>query len=154
MQASALWEPPPEGTAFVVGSNGFRWARLTERLLREACHRVDRSDTKTLPEDGRAAVRRRCRTILTQGARELPEIPPRPKGKRGRIAKSDAHNLHERLVKHEVSVPRFMADPDVSFTNNSAERKTRMAKVKIKHPCPDASGPGFTPKPGAGSQAA
>jgi len=62
----------------------------------------------------------------------LPEIPPRPKGKRGRIAKSDAHNLHERLVKHDESVLRFMADPDVSFTNNSAEQKIRMAKVKIK----------------------
>ncbi len=120
---------------FVVDSNGYRWARLMKRLLREACHRVNRSDTKTLPEDGRAAVRRRYRTILTQGAREMPEIPPRPKGKRGRIAKSDAHNLHERLAKHEESVLRFMGDPDVSFTNNAGERKIRMAKVKIKHPC-------------------
>ena len=117
---------------FVVESNGFRWARLMKALLREACHRVNKSGSKTLAEADRRAVRKRYRTILTQGGRELPEVPPRPKGKRGRIAKSDAHNLHERLVKHEESVLRFIGDPDVSFTNNAGERKIRMAKVKIK----------------------
>ena len=117
---------------FVFGSNGFRRARLMKRLLREACHRVNRSTTRTLTEAERLTVRRRHRTILTQGGRELPEIPPRPKGRRGRIAKSDAHNLHERLAKHGESVLRFMGDPDVSFTNNAGEQKIRMAKVRIK----------------------
>ena len=117
---------------FVVESNGFRWARLMKKLLREACHRVNRSATKVLAEAQRKAVRKRYRTILTQGGKELPEIPPRQKGKRGRVAKSDAHNLHERLAKHEESVLRFMGDPDVSFTNNTGEQKIRMAKVKIK----------------------
>ena len=117
---------------FIVDSNGFRWARLMKKLLREACHRVNKSDTKTLTAAERLAMRKRYRTILTQGGNELPVIPPRPKGKRGRIAKSDAHNLHERLVKHEESVLRFMGDPDVSFTNNAGEQKIRMAKVKIK----------------------
>ena len=117
---------------FVVDSNGYRWARLMKKLLREACHKVNKSETKTLTEAERLAIRKRYRTILTQGARELPEIPPRPKGKRGRIAKSNAHNLHERLVKHEESVVRFMAEPAVSFTNNAGEQKIRMAKVKIK----------------------
>ena len=137
---------------FIVDSNGFRWARLMKSLLREVCHRVNRSDTKTLAEAQRLAVRKRYRTILTQGARELPDIPPRPKGKRGRIAKSDAHNLHERLAKHEESVLRFMGDPHTSFTNNTGEQKIRMAKVKIKgvgmlpNPAPRRS-------PGAGSQA-
>ena len=78
----------------------------------------------TVPEDVTA--------ILTQGAKELPATPPRSRGQRGRIAKSDAHNLHERLVQHEASVLRFLRDPDVSFTNNSAERTLRMAKIKIK----------------------
>ncbi|MCY4460797.1 MAG: transposase, partial [Albidovulum sp.] len=54
------------------------------------------------------------------------------KGKRGRVAKSDAHNLHERLEKHEESVLRFTANPDVSFTNNAGEQNIRMSKVKIK----------------------
>ena len=117
---------------FVVESNGYRWARLMKKLLREACHGVNKSAAKVLTEAGRRAVRKRYRTILTQGGKELPEIPPRPKGKRGRVAKSDAHNLHERLAKHEESVLRFTGDPDVSFTNNAGEQKIRMAKVKIK----------------------
>ena len=62
----------------------------------------------------------------------MPEIPQRREGKRGRIAKSDAHNLHEGLLKLEESVLRFMSDPDLSFTNNTGEQKIRMSKVKIK----------------------
>ena len=117
---------------FIVESNGFRWARLMKKLLREVCHRVRNSSTKDLTEAECRAIRKRYRTILTQGAKELPEIPPPKKGKRGRVAKSDAHNLHERLVKHEEDVLRFMRDPDVAFTNNAGEQKIRMAKVKIK----------------------
>jgi len=59
-------------------------------------------------------------------------IPPRVDGKRGRLAKSDAHDLHERLRKHEAAVLLFAKDPYVSFTNNRAERDLRMAKVKQK----------------------
>ena len=65
------------------------------------------------------------------GRRERPATTPRPKGKRGRIAKSDTHNLHERLVRHEDSVRRFMTDPDAGFTNNTGEQKIRMAKVRV-----------------------
>ena len=101
-----------------------------KKLLREACHRVNKSKTRTLTVAECRAVRKRYRTILTQGARELPDISPRPKGKR--IAKSDAHNLHERLARHEESGLRFMSNPEASFTNNAGEQKIRMEKVKIK----------------------
>ena len=101
-------------------------------LLREICHAVNQSETGVLREAECRRYRKRYRTILTQGGKELPEIPRRRKGKRGRIAKSDAHNLHEALSILEESVLRFMSDPDVSFTNNTAEQKIRMAKVKIK----------------------
>ncbi len=130
---------------FVVESNGYRWARLMKSLLREVCHKVNKSASKTLNEADRRAVHKRYRTILTQGAKELPDIPT--KGKRGRIAKSDAHNLHERLVKHENL--RFIDDPDVSFTNNAGEQKIRMAKVKLKVSGCFRS----TQKHGAGAQA-
>ena len=83
------------------------------------CHRLQRIPLGTLdaqvaarelprgqPERDRGAERGECRryrkryrTILTQGGKELPEIPQRRGGKRGRIAKSDAHNLHEALLK-------------------------------------------------------
>ena len=67
-------------------------------------------------------------------ARELPETPPPREGKRGRVAKSGAHNLHERLVKHEEDVLRLMRDPDVSFNTNAGEQEIRMAEIKIKVP--------------------
>ena len=117
---------------FLVESNQYRWARLLKALLQEACQQVNRSKAKVLSAAACKALRQRYRTILTQGAKELPAIPPRTKGQRGRVAKSDAHNLHERLAKHEASVLRFLHAPDVSFTNNAGERGLRMAKVKIK----------------------
>ena len=65
---------------FIVDANGFRWARLMKALLREACHKVNQSTTGTLTEAERRAVRKRYRTLLTQGGKELPDLPPRPKG--------------------------------------------------------------------------
>jgi len=62
----------------------------------------------------------------------LPPIPPKPSGKRGKIAKSDVHNLLKRLQKHETAVLLFANHSHVSFTNNRAERDLRMAKVKQK----------------------
>ena len=66
------------------------------------------------------------------GIKEMPEIPPKPDGKRGRIAKSDAHNLWDRLHKHRSSVLMFARKSEVPFTNNRAEQDLRMAKVKQK----------------------
>ena len=79
-----------------------------------------------------ANLQKRYRNILTRGEKELPAIPPKPKGKRGKMAKSDAHNLWERLKKYESSVLLFAKDTDVSFTNNRAEQDLRMSKVKQK----------------------
>ncbi|EQD53997.1 transposase, partial [mine drainage metagenome] len=69
---------------------------------------------------------------MTRGERELPLLPVRPNGQRGRIAKSDAHNLWERLQAHESSVLLFARDPHVSFTNHRAERDLRMSTVTQK----------------------
>ncbi len=77
-------------------------------------------------------MRKRYCTLLTQGRRGRPDISPRAEGTRGRIATSDAHHLHERLVNHETSVLRFMKDPDVRFTHHVGEPKIRMTKIKIK----------------------
>ena len=103
-----------------------------KRLLLGACHQVSKRDDKTLTPSEYKAVQKRYRTILTQGARELPPIPPRQNGQRGKVAKSDAHNLWERMRNYETAVLRFAKHPDVAFTNNRAERDLRMAKVKQK----------------------
>ena len=117
---------------FIVDSNQYRWARNMKKLLRETCRIVAERQKKCLTDKEYANLQKRYRNILTRGGKELPEIPEKPKGKRGRIAKSDAHNLWERLAKHESAVLLFAKDPHVPFTNNRAERDLRMAKVKQK----------------------
>jgi transposase len=62
----------------------------------------------------------------------LPEIPPKPCGQRGKMAKSAAHNLWERLKSYDIAVLLFAKDGNVSFTNNRAERDLRMSKIKQK----------------------
>ena len=117
---------------FIVDAHDYAWAKRMKRLLLYACHAVSKRDDKGLSEDEYKAVQKRYRTLLTQGEKELPPIPPRQKGQRGKVAKSDAHNLWERLKKHESAVLRFAKHPDVAFTNNRAERDLRMSKVKQK----------------------
>jgi len=117
---------------FIFEANGYAWARNMKRLLQETCIKVSKSEEKKLTDKDLVNLQKRYRNILTRGAKELPVIPPKPSGKHGKLAKSDAHNLLERLQTHEASVLLFAKDPHVSFTNNRAERDLRMAKVKQK----------------------
>ena len=117
---------------FIVDDNGYAWARNMKRLLQETCVKVSKSTVKRVTDKDFANLQKRYRNILTRGEKELPPIPPKPSGKRGKLAKSDAHNLLERLKTHESSVLLFTKNPHVSFTNNRAERDLRMSKVKQK----------------------
>ena len=117
---------------FIVEANGYAWADNMKRLLRETCVIVAKRDSKNLTPEEYANLQKRYRNILTRGEKDLPPIPPRQDGKKGRIAKTDAHNLWERLKEHETAVLLFAKLPHVSFTNNRAERDLRMSKVKQK----------------------
>nr|WP_319397240.1 transposase [uncultured Desulfobacter sp.] len=120
------------GKEAIVDSNQYRWARNKQKLLQETCRKIAKREDKCLTKKEYANLQKRYRNILTRGDKELPEIPPKPKGKRGKMAKSDAHNLWERLKEHETAVLLFAKEPYVPFTNNRAERDLRMAKVKQK----------------------
>ena len=117
---------------FIVDSNQYRWARNIKNLLLETCRIVAGREEKCITSQEYANLQKRYRNLLTRGEKELPEIPPKAKGKRGKMAKSDAHNLWERLRKYETAVLLFAKYPYVPFTNNRAERDLRMAKVKQK----------------------
>ena len=117
---------------FIVDSNNYRWARNMKRLLKTTARIVAKRKRKKLNKKEYAKLQANYRNILTRGFKELPPLPARPKGKRGKIAKSDAANLHERLVEYEEAVLRFAQDAHVPFTNNRAERDVRMEKVKKK----------------------
>ena len=117
---------------FIIDSNKLAWAGNMKKLLKEAAQKVRESPDKKLSGSEFKVIRRRYRTILTKGKRELPDTPPRTKGKRGPVAKSDAENLHAAFTRHEQEILRFTQSPEVPFTNNRSERDIRMAKVKQK----------------------
>lgn len=117
---------------FIIDSNGYKWAKNMKKLLQEACAKVSKRKSKRLSKKQYAVLQRRYRNILTRGEKELPVIPEKPDGQRGKVAKSDAHNLWERFKKYEEAVLLFAKDSHVSFTNNRAERDLRMGKVKQK----------------------
>ena len=117
---------------FVVEANAYPWAVNIKRLLQQTCALVSKRKSKQLSETEYKNLRKRYRNILTRGEKQLPPIPPRQNGKRGRVAKSDAHNLWERLKRQEAAVLLFAKLPHVPFTNNRAERDLRMSKVKQK----------------------
>jgi transposase len=118
--------------AFIIEADRYPWAKNMKRLLQETCVRVAQRKRKKISARQYENLQKRYRNILTRGEQELPPIPARQNGKRGRIAKSDAHNLWERLKEHETAVLLFARDPHVPFTNNRAERDLRMSKVKQK----------------------
>lgn len=75
------------------------------------------------------------RTLLDKADIECPApLPKVGEGtkKRGRIARSKARNLLERLRNFEDDVLRFMKEKHVPFTNNQGERDIRMTKVQQK----------------------
>jgi transposase len=113
-------------------SNDYSWAANMKALLLETCGKVSKRKRKKLNDREYANLQKRYRNIITRGENELPAIPPKPDGKRGVMAKSDAHNLWERLRDYETAVLLFAKMPEVPFTNNRAERDLRMAKVKQK----------------------
>ncbi len=117
---------------YIVQSNDYRWAANLKALLKDACKTVASRKQKKLTTREYKTLQRRYRNILTRGASELPEVPPKPSGQRGKMAKSDAHNLWERLHNYEEAVLLFAKNSHVAFTNNRAERDLRMAKVKQK----------------------
>jgi len=72
-------------------------------------------------------------SILAEGYAENP-VKDKPPGlkKRGRIKKSKARNLLERLDEYQSETLAFVHDFNVPFDNNLAERDVRMAKVQQK----------------------
>ncbi len=109
-----------------------QWAKEMQVLLIELSKAVE--DTGgCLPPDEAKRWRRRYRRLLKKAETECP--PPdesQRKGKRGRLKRSKARNLLERLRDFEQDVLRFMEVESVPFTNNQGENDLRMTKVQQK----------------------
>jgi transposase len=57
----------------------------------------------------------------------VPAVPVQHNGQRGRVAKSDAHNLWKHLKEHE-SIILLFANPHIPFANNRAKQNSGQAK--------------------------
>ncbi len=109
-----------------------QWAKKMQKLLQEINAAVDRGGGILPPEESKQ-YRSRYRSIIEEGELQCP-APVRPKGekKRGRLKRSKARNLLERLRDFEADVLRFMDNDLVPFSNNQGERDLRMTKVHQK----------------------
>lgn len=109
-----------------------QWAKDIRELLEEIHHAV-KDGGGFLGSGDCEKYRQRYRLILTNAETECP-APDESKrqGKRGRLKRTKARNLLERLREYESDVLRFMEKKIVPFTNNLAENDIRMTKVQQK----------------------
>ena len=109
-----------------------QWALKMKNLLETINRSVTDAGGVLSPEKS-DEYRCKYQALFKQADIECP-APDRAnkKGKRGRIKRSKARNLLERLRDYEQDVLRFMDDDQVPFTNNLGESDIRMTKVQQK----------------------
>jgi len=111
------------------------WAKEMHTLLTELNIAVDENGGQ-LSKNEIARWQTKYRQLLDEADIECPPPPERTTEdgvkKRGRVARSKARNLLERLRDFEDDVLRFMQETQVPFTNNQGERDIRMTKVQQK----------------------
>lgn len=116
----------------VWGEDKQQWAKEMKTLLEEINRAVE--DAGGLLETGESEkYRQRYRAIVKNAEAECPAPDETSrKGKRGRVKRTKARNLLERLIEYESDVLRFMDNKIVPFTNNLGENDIRMTKVQQK----------------------
>ncbi len=108
------------------------WAKGMKCLLEEINQAVNHAGGLLSPSEAQK-YRKKYNTLLRKAELECP--PPdetKRAGKRGRLKRSKARNLLERLIDYENDVLRFMENQRVPFTNNLGENDIRMTKVQQK----------------------
>lgn len=109
-----------------------KWAKRIKALLEKMNHAVNDAGGQ-LESVESEKYRHKYKAILKSAEAEcpLPDETQR-KGKRGRMKRSKARNLLERLRDFEDDVLRFLDNKIVPFTNNLGENDIRMTKVQQK----------------------
>ena len=110
------------------------WARLLRELLQAMCHRrkeLQSQGCEAFPEAKLAEYLNRYDILVQQGIEANP-ISQRKPGKRGRPARGKIRCLLDRFSNFKEDILRFAHDWQVPYTNNTAERAIRFARVKEK----------------------
>ncbi len=112
--------------------DGQQWA-YDMQLLLVTMNRIVSDAGGELDEEVRQPYLDRYHKVLDNAENECPEPKPDPNKKhRGRIKRSKARNLLERLRNFADDVLRFTTDKAIPFTNNPGENDIRMTKVQQK----------------------
>jgi transposase len=120
---------------FAYEEHGQQWAARLKACLLEANEEVTAAKTRgatELPARRLQYFSGRYSRILREGREELPLLPARHAGQRGRAKQHKVKNLHDRLRDHKTEVLAFLYDFSIPFTNNQGEQDVRMMKVKQK----------------------
>jgi transposase len=108
-----------------------KWAHKMKRLLEKMNDAVNQVGGR-LPHKEAEQWKVQYRELLGKAEIECPPPDKPAEKRRGRIKRSKARNLLERLINYEEDVLRFMTQTCVPFTNNAAENSIRMTKVQQK----------------------
>lgn len=115
---------------------GQPWAQWMIGFLiesKQAVEQAKKNGEKSLDPCAIHEYENRYKTIIAAGMKANP--PPNRAdcpGKRGRLKRSKARNLVERLGKLQQETLRYLHDFQVPFDNNLAERDIRMMRVQQK----------------------
>ncbi len=118
----------------VIEQDNQTWARDTQQMLLETNARV-KAEGGQLSLPTANDIRQRYLDMLQKvGDTECPapDESQRKPGQKGRLKRSKARNLLERLTQYEEDVQRFMFERDAPFTYNIGEQALRMMKVQQK----------------------
>ncbi len=111
--------------------DGQQWAKSMEKLLETINKRVNDSGGALGAKESKK-YRKKYKMLLKKAEIECPPPKKPDKKKRGRLKRTKARNLLERLIGFEEDVLRFMDNENVPFTNNLGENDIRMTKVQQK----------------------
>jgi len=113
-----------------------QWARVSEfisPLMKLSQPKRELLYPKGIPKNIVSCLTQLYEQIIKRGLSfHSSQSPLTSKGNRGRVKRRIGHNLLLRLSNFQGDVLRFLTEPDVSFTNNQAERDLRMMKCKQK----------------------
>ncbi|MBU4306166.1 MAG: IS66 family transposase [Candidatus Omnitrophica bacterium] len=108
------------------------WAKEMKDFL-EKVHRAVSNSSGKLEGHESNEYWKGYRDILKKAEIECPAPEEKiRRRKRGRLKRSKARNLLERLINYQEDVLRFMSNEKVPFTNNQGENDIRMTKVQQK----------------------
>jgi transposase len=109
------------------------WPKQMKEVLLDAKKLLEIKGSP-LSSDEIASLEARYNKVLLLGNSENPikQKPSTGPQKRGRVAKSKARNLLDRMTQYKGNILLFIHFPEVPFDNNLAERDIRMSKTQQK----------------------